>query len=333
MNKLKTSKTLRKDPLLAVYNSVRAYCTNNGYIDKLEATLKIPETIRFNHREISTEGLHILDAVHCIYDEKRTLLFLKEIKKHLKADSKVIEAGIGTGILTFYAATKSKEVIGLELNPEILDLAKGILKDLQKKSIVTSAPTLRLGSATRVELPFKADVVINENIYTGMFFEKQVQIARHLRKFLKPGGVMIPQGMSSYIALAESNLPKGMRNKEVLVLQDYPSLQPKLLSEFSLYDSIDFVQGISSGVELEREFLVKKKGKLNSLVIYSDVLMPSGTVITRKMTIFLNNEILMVIQPRLDVERGDRVRVNLRYKYGGKPHSAQLKVSILRDND
>jgi predicted RNA methylase len=184
-----------------VYRKVLDYVTDAGFIQKLRAHMRVEEKDHFGARDISKSGLAILDAVHCIHDSKRTNAFLKEIAANTRADSVVIEAGIGTGILSFFAATRAKKVYGVEINRHICALANNIQKYLLAENIMPQPVKIYRADATRVRFPEKADVIINENIYTGLFFEKQIQIATHLRKYLKRGGVMIPEALHSYVVL------------------------------------------------------------------------------------------------------------------------------------
>ncbi len=67
-----------------LYSEVLFFCKKNGYLQKLNASLKLSEQERFSNRKILKTGLDILDAVHCVIDENRTNIFLKEIKKYSK---------------------------------------------------------------------------------------------------------------------------------------------------------------------------------------------------------------------------------------------------------
>lgn len=312
------------------YDAVYAYCVKAGLIKRLERHLKTTEEERFKKRNISKEGLHLLDAVHCVYDRKRTRIFLEEISAFLKPSSVVIEAGVGTGVLSLYAASVAKRVYGIELNATILKLARRITAAFKASGIFETGPHYLHGDATKVELPEKADIIINENIYTGMFFEKQVQIARHLRNYLKPRGKMIPSGMRSYATLVQAAYPSEPKHKELFVPLELPGMRFHPLSVVKLYDRINFMNPSSRKVDYQNVFVAHGSGTVNGLLIYSEVLLPSGRKIKRHATTFFNNDIVLAISPGLEVKKGSRVRLRVSYAYGDEPAQAVLKASILK---
>jgi predicted RNA methylase len=61
------------------------------------------------------------------------------------------------------------------------------------------------GDASKIELPEKIDVLICELLCTGQFFEPQVQVINHLRKYFKPDTKIIPQQVESYIQLLDAH--------------------------------------------------------------------------------------------------------------------------------
>jgi len=313
----------------SIYKAVYEYCLQKGLIGKLQKQILTPECKRFKKQKISEEGLHLLDAVHCVYDKKRTMIFLEEIDKYVTAKSIVIEAGLGTGILSHFAAIRAKSVYGIELNPKVLNLAKSISDFLIEKRLVKKPIHFSLEDATTIQLPIKADILISENIYTGMFFEKQVQITEHLRKYLKRGGSIIPECMNSYIAPAKTSFKKIPEHRELFVPIESSTLKPTPLAKPVKYDELSFKKNLSKGPVVDIEFMIGKAGYFNSIIICSEVIMPSGRVIGRDETIFLNNDIVLAVTPGLMVMKGDKVRVQLSYLYGSSPKTAKLKASIL----
>jgi predicted RNA methylase len=330
MKSISTAKSSRKGISVSkFYKYVYNVCVEQNLIERLEVQLKSSESELFNRRKISRQGLHILDAVRCLYDKKRTVIFLNDIDQFVKPNDMVIEAGLGTGVLAAYASLKNGSVFGIEINPTILRLAKFISKRLRRDGIAMRDPTLSLGDATTFKFVEKADVIISENIYTGMFFEKQVQIMDHLRPYLKRGGVIIPSSMTSNIALAQCHFKKQPKNNELFVVQEHEYLRPKLLSSFICYDSLDFGRKNGAAVNFHTEITAGSTGVINSVMIYSEVFMPSGVVIKKKTTTFLNNEIIIALQANLFVKKGDRIDFSLKYAYGAKPKTAVVQMRIM----
>lgn len=314
-----------------MYDAVYAYCIRHGFIKNLKAQLKIPEEHRFNQKNVSKEGLHILDAVHCVYDKKRTFFFLDELHRYVKPQSTIIEAGIGTGILALFAGTRAKHVYGYEINKTILNLAEDIQNSKTIKTLLRTFPVFKAADATKVSLPSKADIIVSENIYTGMFFEKQVQIMNHLLPKLQKKGRVIPERLDSYIILSEATFPHKPKSKELFVPDPTASTSmSRNLAAPILYSSIDFRKKTDLNMEAKLRIPITKSGELNSVLIYSEVGMPSGRTIKRNATIFLNNDILLALGSTKTVKKGNVVELILSYSYGSKPSSAVLKADIIK---
>jgi predicted RNA methylase len=313
-----------------IYKEVFSYCEKEGLIQKLKESLAFPEEQQFNKLNISKEGLDLIDAVHCVNDKRRTKVFLEEINKYVFSKSVVVEGGIGTGILSFFASTKTPYVYGFEINPTIFELAEKIKKYLTTKHIFPSiAPSFSLKDAIKSKPPEKIDVIISENIYTGMFFEKQVQIVNNFVPNLKKGGVVIPNKLESFIILSQTVLPKGTENKDLFVPTPERgiSFKYKTLSKAISYDLINFKVHSRLDINKRLSMIITGDGEINSIIIYSEVIMPSGKVIKRKDADFLNSDIIIAIQPSLKVLKGDTINVHLAYKYGSNPKNARISIN------
>jgi hypothetical protein len=71
----------------------------------------------FGKLNISVNGFDVVDAVKCILDTSRTKYFSDEIEKYATTECCVVETGVGTGILSFFAATKTSRVYGIHQVP------------------------------------------------------------------------------------------------------------------------------------------------------------------------------------------------------------------------
>lgn len=313
-----------------IYREVFAYCRRTGLIKQLKKSFGFSEGERFNKLRISKDGLHLLDAVHCVYDKKRTAFFLKELDRQVTSQSVVLEAGIGTGILAFFAATRTPRVYGFEINSAIFKLAEDIKKVLEKKKLLLKPPSFLFKDATKLIPSVRADVIISENIYTGMFFEKQVQIINNLLPHLKRGGVVIPHKMHSFVVLSDTKLPENIRSKDLFVPSPERkiSFKSRALAKPKGYDTLDFKTKSPRGVKKTLAIPVERNGTLNSLVIYSEVVMPSGVTIKRKDTTFLNSDIILALKPALKVKRGDILNLRIAYLYGGNPKDADISIKV-----
>lgn len=306
-----------------IYSEVYAFCEGKGLFERLKQSLRETASEKqYAQKNIEKSGLDVLDAVHCVLDKERSIVFLEEIDKNIEGGETVLEAGLGTGILSFMAAAKGANVYGVEFNPEVLELANEIKAHFIKKGIVKKEKVnFFLGDAMKYEPPEKVDVIISENIYTGMFHEKQVQIMNHLIKFLKEDGKVIPSGLRSFLFLNQAEFPHKPKNKE----EFWMSGKTPLSSEVE-YSNLDFTERVDPLLDKNFTILVNAEGELNSLLIYSTVQMPSGQEIKRHQTIFLNDDVTIALQPPISVEKGEGIKLHLSYTYGSKPEDATIEV-------
>ena len=293
-------------------------------MSRLKSHLRTKESERFGKKKIARTGLSILDAVHCVADRKRTLLFLGEIRKLVHKNSLVLEAGVGTGVLSVYAAIRGAKVRGVELNPATLKLAQRTKKNFSDIANINFVA----GNAIKFHSKQKYDLIINENIYTGLFFEKQVEISNNLQRFLKPQGEVLPRGITNTFRLCRAFYPKTPHHKELFVRYEEGKkpIPLRYLSGETVYNEIDFKKNNRLSVHGKAIVQIGKNGLLNGIRISSYVNLPSGRIIDRLETKFLNNDIVLAVVPSVEVKRGDKVGVSLDYSCGDNPKTARVLV-------
>lgn len=313
-----------------IYDEVFGYLETNGYINALKKSLKIPENERYAKLKIEEHGLGVLDAVHCVFDKKRSIFFMEEIDKIVQEGNVVVEAGIGVGILSFMAAAKGAEVYGIEYNPETLQLANNIKEFLYEKRLIEfNKINFEFGDAIKYRPLKKPDVIICENIYNGMFYEKQVQIMNHLYKFLKKNGLVIPNQLNSSLILCESSFSYKPKDKEGFSPFEKKFSIKKELGRSISYDTIKFNQKNKQAINKTLKIKAINTGKINTIVFYSDIFMPSGNVIGRNETTFLSEDFVLAINPSIPVKKENFIKINLSFPYGEKPENSIIHVTNL----
>lgn len=311
-----------------IYNEVFGYLEMNGYINALKKSLKISENERYAKLTIEKNGLAVLDAVHCVFDKKRSMIFLREIDKLVQEDDVVVEAGIGVGILSFMAAAKGAEVYGVEYNSETLKLANRIKEFLHKKGIINfNKINFKFGDATKYKPPRNPDIIICENIYNGMFYEKQVQIMNHLRSYLKKNGHVIPNQLNSSLILCESSFSYTPKDKEGFSPFERNFSIKKELGRVISYDILKFNQKNKNALNKSLKIVAINTGTINTLVFYSDIFMPSGKVIGRNETTFLSEDFVLAINPSIPVKKGNFIEAELSFPYGEKPENSLINIT------
>lgn len=143
----------------------------------------------------------VYDIRACLYDKKRTNYFAKAIKSVVKKNDTVVDAGSGSGILALLALKAGAgKVYAIESNPR---QKKVILQNAKLNGFDNKIKVI-IGDAAKVRLPEPVDVILCELIHTATFFEPQMQIINHLKKYLKTGGKTIPRRLYSYVELVSA---------------------------------------------------------------------------------------------------------------------------------
>ena len=160
-------------------------------------------------------------TVHCILDKNRHLP-LEAIEKSVELGDVVVEAGLGTGIMSIMAATLGAEVYGIEINKDTLDLARQLSRVFIENGFFKEKNLNLVEADASTWTPMKQiDLIISENIYAGMFYEMQIPIVNHLLPFISTSGRVVPEVMSSYVILAQAEKPSNKRpvNRSLLPWQ------------------------------------------------------------------------------------------------------------------
>lgn len=299
-----------------------------GYKDEAEA---------FSDLEIRQEGLLSSDALKCFEDEVRTKIFFETINKKIEKDDEVLEAGTGTGIMAIAAARAgARKITALEINKTTAGFARrvidrcvkeGIIRDKQIEIIEGDALKF---SPDRIK---KFDAFISENIYTGQFHELQMQIGNHLNQFIDVNqGKIIPRAMINGIELSSlsEKLKLEVGDRSDFTLKDYKNEYSTVeaLSDPNAYDIIDFSQQAEIGLRNRFVKTVAEDGKIDSVTIFSLVQMSGdkGDFIGRNETEFLNDDMVVILVPPLEVQKGDIVEISISYKAADKPDQADIRV-------
>ncbi len=313
-----------------IYLAIIAYCEKHGLIKKLETSLKRPESKRFDDLNLESNGLDLLDVIHCLLDEKKIKYFSRDIDIFVNNDSMVLEAGIGTGVLSFFAAANGANVLGLEINSKVYTLAIELLAYLVTENILLPNKIKFLNmDATKFKTKEKFDVIISENIYTAMFYEKQVQILNNLLNYKKDGGEIIPAGMSTKIILLDYKQNKSKELTDLFVPSETncPLKDFKELSGGGICISdLDFYKKNSTTLEFEQLISIKRNAELKGVLFYSEIKMPSGRIIRRNACEFLNEDVVLPLKNAFEVKALSSVQLKLVYNYSDKPANVRLNA-------
>lgn len=128
-------------------------------------------------------------------DELRNEAFARALKKAVRKGMTVADLGSGTGFLSFLASKLGAKACHLYERSELLNLSRSIAQE----NGITHCHFIRKHSRA-VRNPPKADVVVAEVLGNFALEEGIIETMNDARRFLKPGGTVIPQHLRQFIA-------------------------------------------------------------------------------------------------------------------------------------
>lgn len=135
-----------------------------------------------------------------VADEPRTRAFHGALDRAVRPGMRVLDVGTGTGILALHAARIGAEVVAVEVS-SMIDYARAMAR--------ANGLRLDLRNADIREIPDGAiepvDVIVSEMIGNILLDEEIIPILASARRFLRPGGVVIPGRARFVAALASSD--------------------------------------------------------------------------------------------------------------------------------
>jgi SAM-dependent methyltransferase len=134
-------------------------------------------------------------------DKVRNDAFYQALQKVIRpGESIVADVGSGTGLLGFLASKLgAKAVYMYEYSPVIK-----LSQKLARQNRIQHVHFIQ-GHSTDVAKPVKADVLISETLGNYAYEENIIETIEDAKRFLKPGGTIIPQTITQYVAPVTSS--------------------------------------------------------------------------------------------------------------------------------
>ncbi len=133
-----------------------------------------------------------------IRDRIRTDAFRRAIDSVVRPGDIVLDVGAGSGILSLFAARAGAARVYAVEQTSIAVLAQ----ELATANRVADIVRVIQGDVTEIELPERVDVIVSE--WLGGFGIDEGMLAPVItarNRWLKPGGVMVPDSVTAWVAL------------------------------------------------------------------------------------------------------------------------------------
>lgn len=250
-------------------------------------------------------------------DDVRVGAYKKAFQQYNFKDKIVCEAGVGTLALTQHFLDDVKKAYLIENNPDLRDFIEQKIEENGWQDKVV----LLFDNAMTLELPEQVDFIVGElmSIYCGN--EYQVQIFKHLRKFLKPGGKLLPERIVNIgqLAFAEFDQHKHYPINFTRHLPEQLSLQQEI-------NTIDLYSEEVLRIQKNIQIVPIMSGTVNSLYMHSFVQVAEGCNFTG--TDSLMPPTVCKLEKEVKVHQGHPVTLHVDFGYGTSLDEARFWVDV-----
>ena len=140
--------------------------------------------------------MKILESAPNRYDKGINLLSFGKLDKAydrllapIQEGQNVLDIGCGTGALTLKAAGRGTRVTGMDINPQMLDIARKRAEALQ---LTQSIQFLEAGVAEMESIESGTlDVVMSGLCFSELSEDEQTYALKQINRILKPGGLLL----------------------------------------------------------------------------------------------------------------------------------------------
>jgi precorrin-6B methylase 2 len=276
------------------------------------------------------------DIQACLYDAHRVKYLRGAIQQTVRPGDVVVDAGSGTGLLGLFAAQAgAAKVYCLELNPDF----KEVIEENARRNGLADKIEVCTVDATRCLLPEKVDVIVSEVISAGFFYEPQLQIVNNLRRFLKPGGRVVPRSMINYVELI--NAQEYLYGLKFSFDSRFTELEEdRSLTDNAIYLSSNFAEstGVEPTVRAQVTVRATESGRANAVKITYDVEFYENVWATTPTEILgagedpgswpaLLNPQIIFLPETVDLIAGDKYEVTLAYEASSAPTTCEINIA------
>jgi len=235
---------------------------------------------------------------------------------HFK-DKVVCEAGVGTLALTRHILPHVKRAYLIEYNPNLI----GYIQEELRKNGWADKTTLIVGDAMKVALPEKVDYIVGELMSIYCANEYQVQIFKHLRQFLKPGGKLIPEKIINLVQLCKAEFEDNHTHYPIMFSRHLPMMLSKqeILNTTDLYK--DTQMKVSAKISLEALL----SGDANAASMASWVQLAESVNFTG--TDSLMPPTVKRLEQAVKLQSGQSYNLEANYEYGTNLDIAKFKIT------
>jgi protein arginine N-methyltransferase 1 len=257
-------------------------------------------------------------------DQQRMAPFREAIDLTVPDDGVVLELGGGTGVLSWFAARKARQVYCVERNPALARAAQSFLANNSNGDRVSVIQA----DAMNYLPPEPVDVVICEMLHVGMLREKQLQVLQSFKeRYRERFGPVLPRFIPDTSVLAIQPMQQdfcfsGYTAKVPMFEPPGPHMKDSWLADPFFYSTVDYGIEIPLTFQVATEMTIQSDGVFNAVSLLTNNFL--AFVLTEKRAVtWLMNQLILPVQNPFAVRAGETISVAFEYQAGGSIEALQ----------
>ena len=279
--------------------------------DQLKYALLNAQTFDAQHYGFPDVYYEIMES-----DQQRIGSFQRAFSACNFHDKVVCEAGVGRLALSQFYLPQVRKAYLIENNPHLFSF---IEQELVKRGWSDRVEVI-FADARTVQLPEPVDFIIGEMMSIFCANEFQVQVFKHLRQFLKPGGQLIPGKIINLVQLARVEFAEGIDHYPVNFTRHWP----ELLSSEVVVNTIDLTTVLDEEVHFTTPVSALLSGEVNALLLRSFIELVPGVNFTGTDSL-MPPTVLRLAKPT-SIEAGKSYKIEGRFTYGTSLDEAVVQI-------
>jgi len=212
--------------------------------------------------------MKILESAPSRYDQGIRILTLGKLDKvynrlisHVKKGQRILDLGCGTGALTLRAAQKGAKVKGIDINPQMLEIAQ---KQAIKKNLLKNINLSEIGVAElESEKSNDYDVVMSSLCFSELTESELIFTLKEINRILKPSGLLL---------VADEVRPKSILKRILNELLRFPLV---IITYLITQITINSIENLPE--KIKKNGLIIESIKLNNLENFMELVAKKQT--------------------------------------------------------
>jgi type I protein arginine methyltransferase len=266
---------------------------------------------------------------HMLTDEYRMGAFKAAIDQAVFPGARVLDLGGGTGVLSWFAATKAAKVWCVEFNPDLIKEARRLLKLNQNGDKIA----LIHADAFEYLPPEPVDIVICEMLHPAMLCEKQVNVIksfkeRYLQRFGDSSPRFIPEAVLMAVQPLQQNYHFMGFHAPIIQFQLPGAIHTNTmeLAPPQIYSTVDFTQTVSEEFSWKGIFTLEQSGQVNALRFITKSIL-SISVQDNSFIEWQNHYMILPLSEPIHAKAGALLHISFNYRAGGSLMHLQSSIT------